>query len=176
MVESETLKLTGVIQLRGGTASVLSSVNPLPARREIMVEVDTGKVKVGDGISYWNDLPYVGNGSGGMTLPPNDDNYYIMKNGVWVQATSSGETVPVETSYSATLTAQNISQKYIQLPNRCDTSRVINVFIQGILAERGVDWELSSGASKDLITWTGLGLANIAQAGDKIFVTYYKGE
>ena len=40
MIESGTLKLNGVIQLRGGISSVLSTVNPLVKKREIMVEID----------------------------------------------------------------------------------------------------------------------------------------
>ena len=50
----------GVMQMRGGTAAVLASVNPLLARREIMVEVDTGQMKIGTGTQRWNSLKYVG--------------------------------------------------------------------------------------------------------------------
>ena len=48
------------IQLKGGTAMAMSEANPLLARREIAVEFDTGKIKVGNGSDYWNDLPYSG--------------------------------------------------------------------------------------------------------------------
>ena len=72
-IENGILKPTGVVQLRGGTAAVLASVNPVLNEREIVVESDTGKLKVGtDGLTAWNDLPYVcscssssGDGGGG---------------------------------------------------------------------------------------------------------------
>ena len=72
--------ITGVIQLRGGTKTALSTVNPLLSRREIMVETDTGRIKVGDGEKSWNELPY----SCGIDMPPNDGNTYAMRNGEWV--------------------------------------------------------------------------------------------
>ena len=83
-IENGILKPTGVIQLKGGTYTALSTENPLLARREIAVEIDTGKIKVGNGTSYYNDLPYAG---GGMDVPESDNNVYVMKNGSWVQAT-----------------------------------------------------------------------------------------
>lgn len=39
-------------------AAVWQEKNPLLQRGEMGVERDTGKTKVGDGITYWNDLPY----------------------------------------------------------------------------------------------------------------------
>ena len=166
MIESGTLKLNGVIQLRGGISSVLSTVNPLVKKREIMVEIDTGKMKVGDGVKRWNSLNYSG---GEMTLPPNDGNSYVMKNGQWVQVSASGESLPIEARYDVTLTAQHVSQKYITLPNDCDTTKLIKVYIQGLLTEQDTDWELNG----NKIAWNGLELESIAQVGDRIFITYY---
>lgn len=40
-------------------ASEWADKNPLLQRGEIGYEVDTHHVKVGDGITYWNDLPYI---------------------------------------------------------------------------------------------------------------------
>ena len=60
-IENGILKPSGVIQLRGGTAATLASVNPVLNEREIVIETDTGKIKTGtDGLTAWNDLPYVG--------------------------------------------------------------------------------------------------------------------
>ncbi len=58
------LKPTGAIQLRGGTATAMSTENPILARREIAVEVDTGKAKIGNGTDSWNSLPYICSCSG----------------------------------------------------------------------------------------------------------------
>lgn len=62
-------------------ADVWTAKNPLLQKGEIGAEKDTHKIKVGDGVTYWNDLPYVtsvgqplstadyqmGNSSGGWT-------------------------------------------------------------------------------------------------------------
>ena len=62
------LKPNGAIQLRGGTYEALRTQNPLLSRREIMTEVDTGRLKVGDGIHRWNDLAYTSD-IGNMSIP-----------------------------------------------------------------------------------------------------------
>ena len=54
------------IQLRRGTSAEWSSVNPIIAQGEFVIELDTGRFKLGNGISRWNDLGYngfVGHGS-----------------------------------------------------------------------------------------------------------------
>lgn len=41
------------------TAAIWTANNPLLQRGEFGSEIDTGKLKVGDGVTYWNDLGYV---------------------------------------------------------------------------------------------------------------------
>lgn len=48
------------LQLRGDTAAAWSSANPVLASREIALETDTHKFKVGDGSTAWNSLAYGG--------------------------------------------------------------------------------------------------------------------
>lgn len=48
------------IQLRNDTASNWTSANPTLARGELGIEIDTNKLKIGDGTTDWNDLPYSG--------------------------------------------------------------------------------------------------------------------
>lgn len=48
------------IQLRNDTASNWTSANPTLARGELGIEIDTNKLKIGDGATDWNDLPYSG--------------------------------------------------------------------------------------------------------------------
>lgn len=45
-------------QLRGGTAAALAAANETPLDRELVVETDTGKGKIGDGATPYNDLEY----------------------------------------------------------------------------------------------------------------------
>ena len=46
------------IQLRHDTAANWAMVNPLLAVGEVGVETDTSKVKLGNGVTPWNGLPY----------------------------------------------------------------------------------------------------------------------
>lgn len=46
------------IQLRGGTAAEWAAANPILAERELVVETDTKKVKIGDGVTNYNSLAY----------------------------------------------------------------------------------------------------------------------
>lgn len=52
-----------LIQIRRDTASSWQSVNPVLAEGEIGYETDTKKIKIGDGTTAWNDLPYFKTGS-----------------------------------------------------------------------------------------------------------------
>ena len=75
---NNVMNLNGPVQLKGGTAAALNAANPLLAQREIAVEVDTGKIKVGNGINYWNDLPYSDSSSSSSTL--NNGQIYMLVN------------------------------------------------------------------------------------------------
>ena len=55
---AEVIKMT--YQLRRGTSSTWTKNNPLLLAGEPGYELDTHKVKIGDGTSYWKDLPYIG--------------------------------------------------------------------------------------------------------------------
>ena len=56
------------IQLRRDLAANWTGTNPVLAQGEPGVELDTKKMKVGDGVTAWNDLAYITNDvSGGAT-------------------------------------------------------------------------------------------------------------
>lgn len=46
------------IQFRRGSASEWASSNPVLAHGEIALELDTDRIKVGNGVDAWNDRPY----------------------------------------------------------------------------------------------------------------------
>ncbi len=50
------------IKLRRATAATATTNNPVLAEGEPGFETDTGKLKIGDGSTAWNSLPYVGAG------------------------------------------------------------------------------------------------------------------
>ena len=47
-----------IYKLRGGTAEQWVEKNPILREKEPGVETNTKKFKIGDGQTYWNDLPY----------------------------------------------------------------------------------------------------------------------
>ena len=52
------------VQQRRGYAAQWTSVNPVLRQGELGYELDTGKIKFGDGITAWNSLPYFTGGAG----------------------------------------------------------------------------------------------------------------
>lgn len=56
-------------QLRGDTAAAWAAANPILAQREPALELDTGLMKVGNGVTAWAALPYW---FGGMGVDPAD--------------------------------------------------------------------------------------------------------
>lgn len=59
------------IKLRRDLASRWANVNPILAAAEPGFERDTGRLKIGDGVTPWNELPYFVpfDPSGGSNLP-----------------------------------------------------------------------------------------------------------
>jgi hypothetical protein len=55
------------LQVRWNTAAGWSALNLLLLVGEQAYETDTGKLKIGDGVSYWNTLPYLAGGGGEIT-------------------------------------------------------------------------------------------------------------
>lgn len=50
--------MSGIIQLKGGTAEEWSTLNPILAEREVGLEMDTRMFKIGDGVTNYTDLNY----------------------------------------------------------------------------------------------------------------------
>ena len=48
------------IQLKRGQSSNWETLNPVLGPGEPGYELDTHKIKIGDGVTAWNDLPYIG--------------------------------------------------------------------------------------------------------------------
>ena len=46
------------IQLRRGGAQEWANANPILAQGELGIELDTGRFKIGDGVTAWNTLRY----------------------------------------------------------------------------------------------------------------------
>ena len=52
-----------ILQLKRGTASRWKELNPILAAGEPGFVLDENKLKIGDGSTVWNDLPYIGESS-----------------------------------------------------------------------------------------------------------------
>lgn len=51
------------IKLRRGLKNTWESINPVLSAGEAGVEIDTGQMKIGDGIRQYTSLPYTGSGA-----------------------------------------------------------------------------------------------------------------
>lgn len=79
------------IQLRRDTAANWSTNNPTPASGEPCFETDTGKLKIGDGTTAYNDLPYQGGGSAPTNMATTDTDQTITGKKVFLQPNSTNE-------------------------------------------------------------------------------------
>ncbi len=82
----------------------------------------------------------------------------------------------IETAINITLTDTQVQQKFIALPDDCDTSRIITLALNGVSFPINDFWEVRENVidNNDFIAWNGLGLEAIAQAGDSVLISYYK--
>ena len=103
---------------RRDTAANWTSTNPTLGSAEIGVETDTNKFKIGNGSSSWTALSYQG---GSATFQ------------MWRKAASGGETSLSGSDDFSTTLAYTVGAE--------------QVFINGVLLERGVDYTASTGTS-----------------------------
>jgi hypothetical protein len=91
------------IQNKRGTSSGLSSANPLLLDGEIIIESDTNKLKVGNGVYYWNELNYLNANTSGINI--------VNSSGNFTSLTLNGTTVSVSghTHTSSNITDFNTS-------------------------------------------------------------------
>lgn len=63
--------------LKRGTAARWAEVNPILEQGEPGFEIDTGKLKIGDGIRHWLELDYIGE----TNLDPDEDEVFEIYGG-----------------------------------------------------------------------------------------------
>lgn len=69
-----------ILQLKRGTAERWYTVNPILAIGEPGFVYDDNKLKIGDGVTPWNELPYIGGSDSTITLTPVDGSLIIKDN------------------------------------------------------------------------------------------------
>lgn len=94
------------IQLRRGDAADWTSTNPILAEGEVGVEIDTSKLKIGNGTNNWNTLPYFGSAGGGTVTSVGA--LTLGTSGTDLSSTvANGTTTPVITLNVPTASASN---------------------------------------------------------------------
>ena len=122
-------------------------------------------------------------------LPPADSGYgHYHENMQLLESLSINELnqlcingKPIEADYTEVdqdfiITQDTINNKYIELPDDCDTTRSITVTLLSQVMVLGVDYIIESNEEpiKDKIVWDGLGLEDVLQIDDTLCVIYYK--
>lgn len=79
------------IQLRRDTAANWTTNNPTPASGEPCFETDTGKFKIGDGVTTYNNLPYQSESSAPTNMMTTDTDQIITGEKVFSRPDKSGE-------------------------------------------------------------------------------------
>ena len=108
-----------LIQLRHDKASNWTSANPTLAEGEAGIETDTGKIKLGNGTTAWNSLPYFGgtvqsvNGKTGAVVLDADD--------VGAMADVQVDGVSITSSGVANLTATTLASPVRWVSPACTT-------------------------------------------------------
>jgi hypothetical protein len=102
--------------------------------------------------------------------------YDPIRGGLVRSSTASGGGPSPGGNYSVekfTLTAGNITDKYVVLaaaPSTQSATRLI--VIEGIEQDYAVDFEMTADDGGQRLSWDGLGLESLLEAGDKIVVVY----
>ena len=91
------------IQLRRDTAANWTTNNPTPASGEPCFETDTGKFKIGDGVTTYNNLPYQGDsGATPTNMVTMDTDQTITGKKVFLQPNSAAKGLDVALGSNAT--------------------------------------------------------------------------
>jgi trimeric autotransporter adhesin len=96
------------IQVKRGSSSQWTSLNPVLAEGEIGLELDTNKFKFGKGGTYhWNDLSYASTGSGSSYITSVDTNYFTVTSGELLINFSGLETKLITDGFATKTYADN---------------------------------------------------------------------
>lgn len=146
------------IQIRRGNASAWAAANPILAQGELAVELDTSKIKVGDGSTAWNSLRYFPANWDDLTARPT----YLANGGGNANGYAtldSGGKVPVSQLPSSIMEYQGVWNASTNTPTLADgtgnTGDVYRVTVAGArnLGSGSITWEVGDYAIYNGSTW-----------------------
>ena len=169
------------IRPRSGTKAQWETANTILAEREIGYELPDGgvgtgvvKMKMGDGVTAWNELPYASYvpdvpNDKGLTEVWNSEtsylanDYVIYDNKVWQALISNNGQTPAEGTYWTQVSLKGLNEKYTELNN----SLTNVIFLDGNPISFGADerWKLKIIRQSFISDANGMGLIYI---GDKL--------
>jgi hypothetical protein len=181
------MPVNSLIQIRRGGSGLWASTNnglgPVLSAGEFGYETDTGRIKIGDGSTIWNNLPYSfltyddlvsGNGitltqltnsSGQVTgISIAGASTTTVAGGTGIHVTSVGSTYTVNVSG---LTSSNIGDFNDAVDARVtaasiSSEQVLDIVSSGIVGTSGIDaWYDDNGTGYLYLSVTGLKLSNI---------------
>ena len=165
-MSSTTTTLTGINVLSAGTSTAWNATNQPISNGVYLIETDTGKSKVGDGVHLYSALPYhvntlggmgignglVADGSGNLTINPADTSLNISSSGAKVN--TNNLTYPVNalgTVSTGTVTFNRSATSWEQLTvGGAITIAITGWPATGVYAELNI--QLINGGSA-AITW-----------------------
>lgn len=107
--------MADLIQLRGDTSGNWTATNPILGSREFGIETDTGKGKVGNGVTAWNSLAYsfftnVGDIVAGtnVSMTGTLTGRLIGSGNVTINASSGGASAPTQQIVTASARVDNL--------------------------------------------------------------------
>jgi len=149
------MPVQNLIQIRRGSASQWTSTNPTLSAGEWGLETDTGRYKVGDGITTWTSLKY------SSILPNSND--FVVSSGLGVTFGTNG--IPVTVSVSGLTTSQltdfNSAVSAIVASGTLGTEQVMDIVGSGLVAGSGISTSYN-GTSQLTISVSGLSSSYIS--------------
>lgn len=140
-----------LIQLRRGAASQWTSINPTLSAGEVGYETDTGKYKIGDGITAWTSLKYaaiipdafIGNSGIGVNQGSNGNNLTVSVTGI-----TSSQVIDFNSAVDARVSLGSVSP-----------SQVMDIVGTGIIGGTGISVSYDTNAYDGQVTLNATGLA-----------------
>lgn len=139
-----------LIQIRRGTASSWTSNNPTLSAGEWGYETDTGRLKIGDGLTSWTTLPY-------SVIPPNATNL-VTNSGIGATFGSNGlpVTISVTGITSSQVTDFNSAVSGIVTSISISTEEIMDIVGTGIVGASGIGIDYQDSSNQIVVNVTGI--------------------